>query len=362
MVAGYRPRAIEQAAPQEATLITEIPSAADFCLAAGNMLNVAWEIAMESLDYWEDSAVLHPDEWPAMTYTAEDGSTVTLANDEASPTPEQVDRAKNTFWIRSQPSLGIGLVLIQQAVEFALKGRIADTSPFLLISGQGRDFPAVPKGDIPFSAFRSLDAADLMRVHDNVCGENLGKVYGEFWDALRRERNLRMHTVSTKNTVVTPFGLMSLILTANEILAYKMTWFQRRLRYINDSEINVAFLPTPQEEYTRALGELEKALYYLEPAKLKRTFGYDKKSRAYRCVWCRDRSDGDQYYERELGDTAQLRPKSKDSTLLHCVICERDTKVRREPCAKCKRTVICDEGEAQGECLSCGHDPARVET
>lgn len=67
------------------------------------------------------------------------------------------------------PSLSSSLSLVQQAIEFFLKGAIVDTSPYLLIVDEPRNWPAgCSMQDIPFANFRTLDAQDLPRVHDTV--------------------------------------------------------------------------------------------------------------------------------------------------------------------------------------------------
>jgi hypothetical protein len=76
------------------------------------------------------------------------------------------ESASTDYWFKAQPALANAFGLIQQAMEMALRGRIASISPFLLISRDPKDWPkTVENGAVPFSDFRTLDAADLIMVH-----------------------------------------------------------------------------------------------------------------------------------------------------------------------------------------------------
>lgn len=125
-------------------MITEIPSPSDFQAAGLNQLYLAWQIAMhavEDFDFFEDNLDLG------------DG--------------EAQQAASSEYWAKSQPALANAFGLIQQAMEMALKGRIALISPFLLIPRDPRDWPkGVENHGVPFSEFRMLDAADLFKVHN----------------------------------------------------------------------------------------------------------------------------------------------------------------------------------------------------
>jgi hypothetical protein len=163
-------------------VIIEIPSADDFKQASLNLLSLAWQMALESLDSYEQSEIIHPQDTPVHTFQTDDGQVHTFGGPDTRYTPEQRAAAEQLFWRRSQPMLGNALSLIQQAVEMGLKGRIAAVSPFLLIARDARDYPGnSTTRDVPFSEFRSLDAADLLRVHNTVCPARLDGEFAVFW-------------------------------------------------------------------------------------------------------------------------------------------------------------------------------------
>ncbi len=273
-------------------MIVEIPEAADFARASVNLLNLAWEIAVQSVRAWDHSEVMNPLVTPDFKLRLEDG---TLEHHDGYKDPwtdEERAAAETEFWRRSQPSLGNGLSLVQQSIELALKGRIAEVSAFLLVARDARDYPkGSTTADVPFSAFRTLDASDLMRVHDTVCDRRLGDAFATFWDGVRRERNAIIHSVSPSAPIVRPERLMALAFVVSRALHPGKTWFHHRLHYAMTDESQVAFRSDPKETFARILDEFKDAIGSLDSTFLKQQIGLDPKSRTYSCVACRADAD-----------------------------------------------------------------------
>lgn len=341
-------------------MIVEVPNAADFAKASINLLNLAWEISIESIRAYDHSDVIHPNDTPTQSFVDNEGVLHTFGGPDKTYTNEERSAAETEFWRRSQPSLGNGLSLVQQAIEMGLKGRIAEVSPFLLISRDARDYPnSSGKQDVPFSAFRSLDASDLMRVHNTVCASRFDVSFGKWWDAIRRQRNALIHSVLPGASIVRPETLMENVIISNHILHPNTSWFDRRLEYSRNNEIYVAYHPDPNELYGQTLDEFDDALRFL-PAKVsKEYFGYDRRSRTYTCIRCQDDCDRTLWYDWNLGKTAQLNPKGATSTKLRCVVCSRETLCMRTPCPdkECRGNVLCEEsGDHYKTCLTCGEE------
>ena len=183
-------------------MITEIPTASEFQAAGLNQLYLAWQIAMQAVQDCEDA----------------DGFL-----DEADQTLASIE-----YWAKSQPALANAFGLIQQAMEMALKGRIALISPFLLISRDPKDWPkGVDAGAVPFSEFRTLDAADLIKVYNTFSIVRLDKHFCMFWDGVRRDRNKIMHSVSPKS--FDPATLVRTLMTAAHALFDDVRWPRRLL-------------------------------------------------------------------------------------------------------------------------------------
>src|SRR5262245_27632570 len=128
-------------------MITDIPTAEELARSSLDLLNMAWTSVCAVLSTLEESGVK---EWD------HDG------------------RARREYHAASQPSLGNALAVVQQAQELGMKSRIAAVSPFLLISGEPRGWPkGSHRHDTSFAEFRTVDAADLIRMHDTVCSTRI---------------------------------------------------------------------------------------------------------------------------------------------------------------------------------------------
>lgn len=338
-------------------MIVEIPDAADFSRASINLLNLAWQVAFGSLDAFENSNVIHPLDLPSRQLLRDDGSIVEIGGPDLSFTPEQRAAAELEYWRRSQPALGNALSLIQQAIELAFKGRIATVSPFLLIVRDARDFPrGSTEHDIPFSAFRTLDAADLMRVHNSVCSDRLSDDFGIRWDQIRRQRNALIHSVAPKTDLLHPLSLIENLLAVSKTMHGDKSWFRHRLDYALNDEIEAAYEPDPPQRYGSVLVEFSTVIAYLGPRRLREHFGLDCRARSYICVHCMADCDGETWYSSDPGRHAQLAPRGPRSTNVRCGVCGRSARVMREACGypQCKSNVLSCEAGSFGICLLCG--------
>ncbi len=300
-------------------MIIDIPTPADFHAAGLKQVHLAWQIAMQSVrDYAEATYDKLADE------TQED--------------------ATAEFWQRSQPLLANSYSLIQQGMELALKGRIATITPYLLI-GDPKDWPnSVAHGTASFGDFRTIDATDLVKVHNSVLARPLDDEFKAFFDQVRRDRNRIMHSAAPGT--FTPRLVVRTILTAVDVLFNDIPWPRRLVQM--EYEGKFASLGFADDAQNNVLFEIDSAIRQLTPGEAKRFFGFDKKRRAYLCPHC--------YYEanRDWQDDwpllAQFKTKTPGATALYCFVCEQTTEVERTACLldTCKGDVI-DEGV----CLTC---------
>jgi len=328
-------------------MITEIPGAADFARASVNLLHLAWETAVGSLRTFESEHAIYakgdePELW----------------------SPEEVIQAARFFWDFSQPELTNALTLIQQAIEMALKGRIAFVSPFLLIAKDARDYPSgSDKADVPFSAFRTIDAADLLRVHNSVFSVRLRDDFHNFWDAIRRQRNAIIHSIASEARIEAK-DILGHILVVNEFLHGEQFWPQRRLAYSGTEEYWAAYPQMANYTYGFVRDEMAIAVHNLAPSIIKKYFDFDKRARGYICPNCYEYAD--RKLQREvIPHLAQLRPRGAESKSLYCFVCKKTTAVLRQRCQAhgCPSNVLNDSpnlemSNRRGMCLVCQEDNA----
>jgi hypothetical protein len=300
-------------------MIVDIPTAADFAAAGLKQVHLAWEIAMRSVrDY--DEAIYYK------------------------PTEEISEEDTTEFWQRSQPVLTNAYSLIQQGMELALKGRIAAVTPYLLI-GDPKDWvKGAAIGPVSFGEFRTLDATDLVRVHNSVATPPFDDRFKTFWEQVRRDRNKIMH--SSSPGTFTPTKVVKTLLTAIEALFNNVPWPRRLLDLEEGSKF--ASLGFVDDVRNIVMSQINTAIRHLSPADVKRFFGFDDDRRGYVCPCCYFASNRD--YQDDWPHLAQLTSKTPGATDLYCFVCEQTTATERWPCekAECKGDVI-----AEGICLTC---------
>ncbi len=307
-------------------MISDVPSAGDFSEAGLGFINLAWDAAM-SVDY--------------------DLSQVRKCLDDDG-------LGAGIPMVSYQRALVTSIALVQQGTELLLKAKIVEVSPYLLISGSFRDWPSgCDKVDVPFSVFRTLDAQDLVRVHDAVADSRLPADFKDTFDRLRRQRNTIFHTVD-KTLRVTLADVVKMFLESVNALVEQHSWFRLRAGFLEAS-------PTAAADSSHSVVSLNievgKAVELLEPADLLRLTGFNKKARRYFCARCIRECDHFDIVSEELR-LGQLRPNSSDSTHVFCFACQKEYAVVRVRCSApgCKGNVIWDEDYYAGICATCGQD------
>jgi len=82
--------------------------------------------------------------------------------------------------------------VVAQSNELALKAKICDVSPFLLLLGGEQRFGKSPK-DINFSDFRTIDAVDLPGAVNTICSKPLSDKFIKTYHEIRSLRNKIAH-------------------------------------------------------------------------------------------------------------------------------------------------------------------------
>lgn len=297
-------------------MITEIPTPEELKKASRELLRLAWYIVEESIQWYDESDVIHERYVPEYEIVLQDGRIEKFVGPVTDHTPAEREAAARQYWQREQPKLSNALILIQQAIELGLKARIAEVSPFLLIVRDAREFPHESgTADIPFSTFRTIDAADLLRVHSAVVSQRLAPSMSTFWETLRRQRNVVMHIGWTKAPPISAHELRSHILFANHMLHPARPWTQVLLEKPEEPDLSY-----PHDEDAasmsfgmtlESIGELMEAL---PPSMVRQYFGFDRKSRGYDCPECAFKARNSDAHFPAL---AQLKPRKPGSTTLY---------------------------------------------
>jgi len=298
-------------------LIIEIPTEADFKNSGLGFINLALDQIFELYSDLSDSQI---EDWG-----------------------EEVDI--EAYWYGAKNKLRNSLALVQQGIEFILKGRIASISPFLLIANKPKDWPSKwEKEDISFAEFKILDAHDLIKTinvfHSNKLSEEIiCKI-----DELRRRRNTIMHTVSNSVKIdAREIAVVSLQII-NEFVE-PFGWISVRRKYLEDSPASTAFSCDHVE--LLLLTQTHILIDLLSTSEASKYLGYKKTQRKYICQTCKMVDE----YDTLDTKTGLLKPNTPTSTNVNCFICEQQYEVKRIDCSYCNGNVIeVDENK----CLTCG--------
>lgn len=300
-------------------MITQLPTYNDFEDAGVSYLNMAWDIVADL--YWHI-----------------ENSDIELWDDN--------DEETDAYWKAAQKPLANALSLVQQGIEFLLKAKIIYVSPFLLLYGSPRDWPAKCQSvDTQFADFKTIDSQDLIRVHDTVLSSRLDESFKGLIEKLRRNRNSIMHTVDVALRISSLDIFIDILEVSHHLLAPKKWGFYRR-SYLEETHTSVAYSPDHIE--LLVIREFLTVLDFTKPSAALKYFDFNKKQRKYICSNCAHNSGDDGL----LPETALLRPNSPSSTNVYCFICDTEYSVKRQKCAQkeCKGNVIELE---ENVCLTC---------
>ncbi|MBR9896192.1 MAG: hypothetical protein GYB16_07390 [Gammaproteobacteria bacterium] len=272
--------------------------------------------------------------------------------------PLRLEAEHSKYWQAATQTLNGALALIQQAVEFYLKGRIVKVSPFLLITGNPQAWPKrCAKENLSFSDFRSIDAQDLIKVHNTVCSDRLTEQTEIWFSELRKARNKVMHSVG-ESSYISPIEAIEFILYAHYEFSQEKDWLEARRRFIWKSPV---FRTDIIKEDEDTEPELQESLLVdfafitnvLKPAQLKNYFGIIRGRNRTFCPSCvtlvAKRDFWDTSFLEFYGKTYQ---QIESSSLYKCCLCNYTGKIVDQKCSEwgCDGAMI-DSG--RGICLTC---------
>ena len=222
-------------------------------------------------------------------------------------------------------------------------------SPYLLISDAPARWPSPYEGrPIDFEHFRTIDAQDLIRVHDTFAPTAFDAGFVEKFQSLREVRNLVMHSAG-KNVSVRVAEVVDSALYMHKSLFPTENWFTVRREFLRSAPSSGLGAGEYATNNTCCEATIVKKL--LQPAQIQAYLGVDKKQRSYLCPTCLGDANTDSGFDYKL---AVLRPKSAEATDLYCPVCDQTHRVRRQACedTECPGNVISEES---GRCLTCAN-------
>lgn len=314
-------------------MILDFPTKHDFFNAANDYLNSSWESVIENLSEFEELRGVFKD--------------------------SDHDEESKRYWSSAKQTLISATALVQQAAEFYIKGRISDVSPYLLVSGSPQSWPkGCGKNNTEFSSFRTLDAQDLLKVHDTVCEERFTDEFIQWYENLRIIRNKIMHTVD-KSLNVRPEEVIEFILYAHYYFSGENGWFKSRREYLEKTPVNS--MKSIQDDDNNYEGYILQSLLIdfriatevLKPSKVKLYFKFDKKSQSLHCPSCSNKVSQMDFWDHEfIHDCGKTYQKTDKSDTYECRICNYKGSILNQQCSEygCEGAFLDSEA---GICFSC---------
>lgn len=313
-------------------MILDFPTKQDFFGAANDYLNSSWSSVIELINEFEE-----------LRSTIEDS--------------KHEDESKR-YWRSAKQTLISATALVQQAVEFYIKGEISDVSPYLLISGNPQNWPkGCNKNNIVFSSFRTLDAQDLLKVHDTVCEKRFSDKFIQWYESLRVIRNKVIHTVD-KSLSVKPEEVMEFILSAHKYFSKSETWFESRRQYLKQTPINSMKIIQDDENsecyiLQSLLIEFRIVIDVLAPSKIKFYLDFDKRAKSIHCPNCLKIVSRIDFWDHEsVFDCGKTYQETNNTGVFECNLCHYQGCIVKKKCEEdgCESIFL---DSSSGICLEC---------
>ncbi|MBR1165878.1 hypothetical protein [Bradyrhizobium liaoningense] len=322
-------------------MIKNIPTADELLLVSLRLYFKAWGDLASIITEWAEYG-----EW----------ATKTLEEDEAA----DVQAGWQKYIGAAQSDLQSIFTLIQQSQEIGLKARICEVSPYLLLKRIDIKPSDGENGVWDFTDFPTLDASELVRVHNMFCSTTLSKDFQAKYEEIRRGRNKISHLGIFRQNIE-PLAIIDILqLHYSELYPWRR-WMEDRLHFAALGKWADFSFDSNFDERTGLYTELWHLLPELSESQFKWLMGHERREERFICHQCG--------YHAQLGhtnpyasDVPTAYPVGDDR--VRCVICDKEYPIRRAaPClvndCKCEWQSALEGFE--GLCMKCGWAPEEWE-
>lgn len=258
---------------------------------------------------------------------------------------------------RSQPELELVCTVIQQSNELALKSKISEVSPYLLLLKNDSKFSTAEK-DVDFTELRTLDAVDLPGVVNTFCPDKLSAKFIQTYNDIRALRNKIAHLGHSAK----PFSIEQLL----GVLAFQFAvlwpgrpWLNDFLEFEGSDRLSF-FSESEMAAQAPAFYKWRDSKSVFSKKEFSKIFGCEKSQLKYICFVCFNHARGN-YFDLQEDEcrTAYLKHSSDE---LHCLMCNEDYKLLCHKCGKsgCPSTLSAAMAAGHFFCPSCGNEDIRL--
>lgn len=242
--------------------------------------------------------------------------------------------------------------LIQQSLEIGIKSRISRISPFLLLKKYEAK-PVEPNShQYDFSDFQTIEASELVRIHNMFCADQLSAAFVSEWEKVRKARNKIAH-LGLFNLTLDPNELFDLLFLQYRELYPERRWLPDRVLFASKHRWAGAWDEwSPEGEVLHELWDVQTDI---EQAHYLTVFGYPYGVRRYICPECgsllEGLTQGNEPYKADVPTAYRI-----GAAKIKCAMCLKEHGVEEGKCngAECDGDLAAVEDEWAGMCLTCG--------
>jgi hypothetical protein len=240
--------------------------------------------------------------------------------------------------------------LIQQSQEIGLKARICEVSPYLLLKRTDVKPAEANTNTWDFTDFPTIDAAELIRVHNTFCSTALSKDFQTQYDEIRRNRNKISHLGIYRRSIDP--RLIIDILQVHYVQVYPgRRWMDDRLHFATLHRL-ADYVDSDFNERTGLFNELWHLLPWLSDSQFKWLMRHDREEPRYICHCCAAdaRLEGNQPYASDVPTAYRVG----EALEVHCVICDKVYAMKPGKCPRddCEGELL--SAASDGACMLCG--------
>ncbi|MGA4367894.1 hypothetical protein [Pantoea ananatis] len=290
-------------------MVKDIPLKEDFYSTSCHMANEAWNAVHELLHKYKEYEDFRDYYDNGTGYYS--GTSVDL-------TP---------YWKYSRPKLISALTLVQQSVEFRIKGKIAGISPFLLLSNPVRK---AGKKNLRFADFNTVDAQDLIKLYNIFCDEEelIPNDFINWYEEMRSLRNKFMHTVDFQSDISPKIILTAILFSYEYLNRNEIKWISKRYSYRVENSTNGVDLKDSTSLCAKELlavhKEFSATVELLTNEESIRYLNFDKNKTCFKCKKCRDDMLDDEFFDDgQLFTCIETVQIVAGTTEAKCMICDR---------------------------------------
>ena len=252
---------------------------------------------------------------------------------------------------RSQGDIQIICTFLQQSAEIALKSRICEVSPYLLLLGKGVK-TSNSSECIDFSELRTIDATDLVSAVNVFTNRRVSEEFTKIYSCLRSIRNKIMH-LGESNVSLDPGAVARQAVSIYLELWPDRNWLSDRLEFVGKTRQAWLYDGVYCSAHTIVLQEWSVDVDIFTDTEFKSLIGYDKSVKRYVCHECVYEGQAKYaYFDKTQVGTAYLNAMANS---VSCKMCNSTFSVKEGKCKRCEGEIIGDNSDDWvGFCHVCG--------